>query len=68
MRFVQSEKIILSQNEYAIWFKFENILSRLAKRTQNPNTKKTILEIQNLLNELWEEINVEKERIIVKGS
>lgn len=68
MRIVRSEKVILSQNEIDIWIKFNNILSGLARETQNPNTEKAISEIQDLLNELWEEIDVEKGEIIVKGS
>ena len=68
MRIVRSEKVILSQNEIDIWIKFNNILSGLARGTQNPNTEKAISEIQDLLNELWEEIDVEKEEIIMKGS
>ncbi len=68
MRIVRSEKVILSQNEIDIWIKFNNILSGLARGTQNPNTEKAISEIQDLLNELWEEIDVEKGEIIVKGS
>ena len=59
MRIVRSERIVLSQNEIDIWIKFNNILSGLARGTQNPNTEKTISEIQDLLNELWEEIDVE---------
>ena len=59
MRIVRSERIVLSQNEIDIWIKFNNILSGLARGTQNPNTEKTISEIQDLLNELWEEIYVE---------
>ena len=61
MRFIQSEKIILSQNEYAIWFEFDNILSRLAIETQNPNTEKAIIKIRNLLNDLWEVMEIEVE-------
>ena len=68
MRIVRSERVILSQNEIDIWIKFNNILSGLARGTQNPNTEKAISEIQDLLNELWEEIDVEKEEIIMKGS
>lgn len=60
MRIVRSERIVLSQNENDIWIKFNNILLGLARGTQNPNTEKTISEIQDLLIELWEEIDVEK--------
>lgn len=59
MRIVRSERIVLSQNENDIWIKFNNILLGLARGTQNPNTEKTISEIQDLLIELWEEIYVE---------
>lgn len=61
MRIVRSERIVLSQNESDIWIKFNNILLGLARGTQNPNIEKTISEIQDLLNELWEEIDVEVE-------
>lgn len=61
MRIVRSERIVLSQNENDIWIKFNNILLGLARGTQNPNTEKTISEIQDLLIELWEEIDVEVE-------
>lgn len=60
MRIVRSERIVLSQNENDIWIKFNNILLGLARGTQNPNTEKTISEIQDLLYKLWEEIDVEK--------
>lgn len=61
MRIVKSERVILSQNESDTWLALENILSGLARETQNPNTEKAILKIQNLLNELWEEMDVEVE-------
>ena len=61
MRIVRSERIVLSQNESDIWIKFNNILLGLARGTQNPNTEKAISEIQDLLYELWEEIDVEVE-------
>lgn len=61
MRIVRSERIVLSQNENDIWIKFNNILLGLARGTQNPNTEKVISEIQDLLYELWEEIDVEVE-------
>ena len=59
MRIVRSERIVLSQNENDIWIKFNNILLGLVRGTQNPNTEKVISEIQDLLYELWEEIDVE---------
>ena len=61
MRIVRSERIVLSQNESDIWIKFNNILLGLARGTQNPNIEKTISEIQDLLNELWEVMDVEVE-------
>lgn len=61
MRIVRSEKIILSQNEQYTWINFDNILSGLARETQNPNTGKAIVKIQNLLNDLWEEMEVKVE-------
>ena len=61
MRIVRSERLILSQNENDTWINFDNILSGLARETQNPNTEKAILKIQNLLNDLWEEMDVEVE-------
>ena len=61
MRIVRSERVILSQNENDTWINFDNILSGLARETQNPNTEKAILKIQNLLNDLWEEMDVEVE-------
>ena len=61
MRIVRSEKIILSQDGQYTWINFDNILSGLARETQNPNTGKAIVKIQNLLNDLWEEMEVEVE-------
>lgn len=61
MRIVKSERIILSQDENDIWIALDNILSGLARETQNPNTEKAILKIQNLLNDLWEDMDVEVE-------
>ena len=61
MRIVRSERVILSQNENDTWINFDNILSGLARETQNPNTGKAIVKIQNLLNDLWEEMEVEVE-------
>lgn len=61
MRIVRSEKVILSQNENSTWIDFDNIFSGLARETQNPNTEKAIVKIQNLLNDLWEVMDVEAE-------
>lgn len=61
MRIVKSERVILSQNESNTWTEFENILFGLARETKNPNAEKMILEVQELLNDLWEEMDVEIE-------
>lgn len=61
MRIVRSERIVLSQNENDTWINFDNILSGLARETQNPNTEKAVLKIQNLLNDLWELMDAEVE-------
>lgn len=61
MRIVRSERLILSQNENNTWISFDNILSGLARETQNPNTEKAIIKIQNLLHDLWELMDVEVE-------
>lgn len=61
MRIVKSERVILSQNESDTWTEFENILFGLARETQNPNTEKAIIKIQNLLNDLWGDMDVEVE-------
>lgn len=58
MEFVKSEIIILSQNESDIWIEFDNILSGIARGTENPNTAKMIIEIQNSLHKLWNEIDI----------
>lgn len=61
MRIVKSERIILSQNESDTWLALENILSGLARETDNPETEKDIVKIQNLLNDLWESLDIEVE-------
>ena len=61
MRIVRSERVILSQNEKNTWIGFANILLGLARETQNPNTEKAIIKIQNLLHDLWELMDVEVE-------
>lgn len=61
MRIVKSEKIYFSQKEADTWYDFEEILNGLARETQNPNTEKAILKIQNLLNDLWEVMEAEVE-------
>ena len=59
MRIVRSERVILSQNENNTWIGFDNILSGLARGTENPNTEKMIIEIQRLLANLWDKTEVE---------
>lgn len=59
MRFVKSERIILSQNESDTWIEFDNILSGLARGTENPETEKMVIEIQNSLQDLWNAIDLE---------
>ena len=61
MRIVKSEKIYLSQNEWDAWIGLDHILSGLAIETENPNTKKMILKVQDLLNDLWEEMDMDIE-------
>ena len=61
MRIVRSEKIYLAQNEWNAWVGLDHILSGLVMETENSNTKKMILEVQELLNDLWEELDVEVE-------
>lgn len=61
MRIIKSERIILSQNENDTWIMLDNILSGLARETDNLETKKDIVKIQNLLNDLWESLDVEVE-------
>lgn len=61
MRIVKSERIILSQIENDIWCEFDNFLTGLARGTENPNTKKTVLKVQELLSDLRENMDVEVE-------
>ena len=56
MKIVKCEKIYLSQNEANTWTKFYEILEGLERGSENPNTLSLINQIQNLLNDLWEEI------------
>ena len=59
MKFVKSERIILTQNESDNWIEFDNILSGLARGTENPETEKMVIEIQNSLQDLWNAIDLE---------
>lgn len=61
MKFVKSERIILTQNESDTWIEFDNILSVLARGTENPETEKMVIEIQNSLQDLWNAIDLEVE-------
>lgn len=61
MRIIKSEEIILSQKESDTWIALDNILSGLARETDNPETEKDIVKIQNLLNDLWESLDIEVE-------
>lgn len=61
MQIIKSERIILSQNESDIWMKFDNILSGLARGTENPETEKMIIEIQGSLQDLWNAMDIELE-------
>lgn len=56
MRIKKCEKIFLSQNEADTWTKFEQILEGLEKGCENPNTLSLVARIQDLLNDLWEEV------------
>lgn len=56
MRIVKSEKIFLSQNEYDIWVKFENMLKGLERGCECPDTINLIIKIQSYLCDLWEEV------------
>lgn len=61
MRFIQSEKIILSQKEGDTFSDFVNLMTGLARGTRNPNTERVILKIQELVNDLWEHFEIEVE-------
>lgn len=60
MRIVKCEKIFLSQNEANTWKKFDQILEGLEREIENPDTKKLICKIQNLLFNLYEEVEEEE--------
>ena len=61
MRFVQSEKIILSQKESDIYCDFVNLMSGLARGTKNPNTERQLLKIRELISDFWEKLAIEEE-------
>lgn len=56
MRIEKYEKIFLSQNEADTWTKFEQILEGLKMGCENPNISSLVALIQDLLNDLWEEV------------
>ena len=56
MRIKKCEKIFLSHNEADTWTKFEQILEDLEKECENPDTLSLVARIQDLLNDLWEEV------------
>jgi hypothetical protein len=56
MKIVECEKIFLSENEANTWTKFYEILEGLEEGCKNPNRLNLINKIQNLLNDLWEEV------------
>lgn len=56
MRIKKCEKIFLSQNEADTWTKFEQILEGLERGCEDPNILSLVARIQDLLNDLWEEI------------
>ena len=56
MRFVNYEKIFLSQNESNIWNNFEQILNGIERGTENQDIRELVQEIQSMLWDLWEEV------------
>ena len=61
MKIVKTERIILSQIENDLWCEFDNFLSGIARGTENPDTEKTVLKVQELLSDLRENMDVEVE-------
>ena len=56
MRIEKCEKIFLSQNEANTWTEFGQILEGLGKGCEDPNTSSLVARIQDLLYDLWEEV------------
>lgn len=56
MRIVKCEKIYLSQNEATTWAKFSQVLDGLEQGSENPNIIKLVSAIQDLMYDLWEEV------------
>lgn len=61
MRIEKREVVYFSQNENDTWFEFGNLLLHLLEETENPDTEKMIKKIRGLLNDLWEDMEVETE-------
>ncbi len=59
MRIVRTEKIFLSQNEVDTWTKFSQILDGLAQEIKNPEVSSLTILVQDLLNDLWKNVEVE---------
>ena len=59
MRIVRTEKIFLSENEADTWTKFSQILDGLERESKNPDVSSLTNLVQDLLNDLWKNIEVE---------
>ena len=59
MRIVRTEKIFLSQNEADTWIKFSQILDGLERESKNPDVSSLTNLVQDLLNDLWKNVEVE---------
>ena len=59
MRIVRTEKIFLSQNEADTWTKFSQILDSLERESKNPDVSSLTNLVQDLLNDLWKNVEVE---------
>ena len=59
MRIVRTEKIFLSQNEIDTWTKFSQILEGLERESKNPDISSLANLVQDLLNDLWKNVDVE---------
>ena len=59
MRIVRTEKIFLSQNEADTWTKFSQILDGLERESKNPDVSSLTNLVQELLNDLWKNVDVE---------
>lgn len=59
MRIVRTEKIFLSQNEADTWTKFSQILEGLERESKNPDVSSLTNLVQDLLNDLWKNVEVE---------